>query len=60
MANKNKDRKSKVAHTKDQAREKTTKKHMASSVSGWESDMEEGRTGRRRQTKRGGRHCPNC
>lgn len=58
MAHKHKNRKSKVAHTKEQARKKIMKRHLV----GWETEAEgylaAGK--RRRPTKRGGRGCPTC
>lgn len=69
MAHKNKDRKSKTAHTKDEARSKTFNKHpnkgASKSESGYESKLNKSASesmdeGKRSQIKRGGRHCPNC
>lgn len=59
MAHKHKNRKSKVAHTKDRAREKTAKRHK---VFGWEAETEGFMaSGRRRPTRRGGRGgCTTC
>lgn len=54
MAHKHKNRKSKVAHTKDHARSKMAKRHKASS---WLETEGYVSSGRKRTTKRGGRGC---